>query len=233
MAGIFDFLRRTGKAITAENVEAKARDVGAEISEKEALIASMRAGLTVQMLDGDRLGAHRIRHEEDELQALKLQKAELEATARELRASEAAAAVDGQWQIAAQKGRAYVAAAAALTATIVTVVAAARVLLAAHADFAAAVPVKARDWEVNRIPGTLARLIGIELYVRSERAIRPPEGVSYSPFELRQNPELNSIEGAVDLQVQLGLRGRTALRAAAQDDNEPAPVQANQAAEAR
>jgi hypothetical protein len=100
--GILDFWK--GKAITADNVEAKARDVGVEVSEKETTIAKMRAELSTQVLGGDHLGAHRIRHEEDELAALRLTKTELEASARELRVIEAEAELEAQHKIAVERG---------------------------------------------------------------------------------------------------------------------------------
>lgn len=103
-----DWFKRKGQEMTAENVEAKAHEVGAEIAEKESVIATMRAELSTKVLDGDHLAAHRIEHDEHELNALKLTKTELEAKARELRAREADEVVRKAWEDSDAEGTALI-----------------------------------------------------------------------------------------------------------------------------
>ncbi len=164
--GIVDFFKRTGNAYTAENVQAKAREVGAEISEKESVVAKMRAELPNQVLDGDHLGAHRIEHEERELNALKITKAELEAKARELRASEAATGIDAQWKGAEEKGRQLEQAGAEYDKLIADAGLAGRKLVELDAAFRASLPARARDWQqelfASYVTAQLSRLGGVK-----------------------------------------------------------------------
>ena len=106
--GVIDFFTRSGKQITIENLEAKTRDLDATISAKETEIANMHAGLSVQVLDGDLLGGQRIAHEENNLRVLRITKAELETTARELRAREAAEVVRKAWEDSDAEGTALI-----------------------------------------------------------------------------------------------------------------------------
>jgi hypothetical protein len=153
--GVLDFFKRTGKAITIENLEAKTRDLDATISAKEGEIANLRADLPAKVLEGDHLAAHRIEHEERELNALRLTKAELEAKARELRASEAAAELEAQHKIAVEKARQLEQAGTDLVKLIASVGPAAEKLFALDSDFRAAVRLKAKDWEEGRFASSL------------------------------------------------------------------------------
>jgi hypothetical protein len=204
-----DWFKRKGQEMTAENVEAKAREVDAEIAEKEAVIATMRAGLPTQVLDGDHLAAHRIEHEERELNALKLTKAELEAKARELRASEANAELVADWKRAEEKGRAIPA--AALTAAIVTLVEKAQAVLDADANFRDAVPSKARDWEQWHFAGNLMHVITLELYARTKGRLRAPRGVIDSS-DIVATTRLASIEGALEEHIAMAFKARSSTQ---------------------
>ncbi|MGC2303518.1 hypothetical protein [Candidatus Binatus sp.] len=138
--GILDFFKRTGKPITAEAVEAKARDVATEIATKELTIGKLRADLPGQVLDGDNLAAHRIEHEEREIRALQVTKTELEAKARELRIFEAFSEEISRFEAAAENGRECATLAKALIAAIIPVADAARAVLAANAKFVSSIP---------------------------------------------------------------------------------------------
>ena len=66
--GVLDFFKRTGKAITIENLEAKIGEMNRTISARKPRSRICALDLTGQVLDGDRLGAHRIEHEEREIE---------------------------------------------------------------------------------------------------------------------------------------------------------------------
>ena len=166
--GILDYFKRTGKAITSENLEAKIAEVAASISAKEAEIERMREELPAKVLEGDHLGAHRIEHEEHEIKALQIAKSELETKLVEVRESEAIAELEAQCDVADEKLRKCEEAARAFVEAFETIIPAARVLFKAHADFVAAgIDGHTRAWEVDRnIAESFCDLVACELYLR-------------------------------------------------------------------
>src|SRR6202042_2300735 len=93
---------------------------------------------------------------------------------------------------------------AELTKVIAGIWPVARKLLALEADFRTAVPLKSPDWDQFRFTQSLMALIGIELYVHSNGALRP-SGLIDPPYQLSQNP-LSSIVGALREHIAMGFK---------------------------
>lgn len=168
--GILDYFKRTGKPITSENIEAKIGEVAASIVAKEGEIAKMREELPARVLDDDNLAVHRIEHEEREVHAFKIAKAELEAKLVEVRESEAIAELEAQCDVADEKLRKCEEAARAFVEAFETIIPAAKALFKAHADFAAAdFNGHTRGWAVDRnIAESFCDLVACEIYLRLE-----------------------------------------------------------------
>ena len=202
--GVFDFFKRTGKPITADNLEAKAREVAAQISKKESAIAKLRAELPGQVLDGDNLAAHRIEHEEREIRALQVAQTELEAKARELRVFEDYSERISQWDVATEKGRECETLAKALMSAIAPVRAAAQTLRAANAEFVASVPMSRLNFE------NLAQRVSVDLGRMVALAVEDPD----------------TFESAIASLVDLCVANAESLRDQRGNNEEPAPKQA-------
>jgi hypothetical protein len=188
---VTDWFKKKGKEITAENLEAKASEVAAEIAVKEATITEMRAALPGQVLDGDHLAAHRIEHEEREIRALKIAQAELEAKVVEVRESEAIAGMEAQCNVAEEKEQKCEEAARAVAKAIEALVPAAIVLFDAHQDFVAAVgDPHTGNWGVrDPIADDFCDLISLEFYLRSKGAIKATPHVSKPAYGGNGNGE--------------------------------------------
>lgn len=202
--GVLDFFKRTGKPITAEAVEAKARDVASEIATKESTIAKLRAELPGQVLDGDNLAAHRIEHEEREIRALQVTKIELEAKARELRVFEAYSGQISRFEGAAENGRECATLAKALIVAIIPVADAARSVLAANAKFVSSIPMPRVNLgkAAEQLLANLDRLVVFAL----------------------EDP--GALEGAIASTIGLCVANAESLRERRGNNEEPAPKQA-------
>ncbi len=204
--GILDFFKRTGKPITAEAVEAKARDVATEIATKELTIGKLRADLPGQVLDGDNLAALRIEHEEREIRALQVTKTELEAKARELRNFEAFYEEISRFEAAAENGRECATLAKALIAAIIPVAGAAGAVLAANAKFVSSIPItQSQPWESSGV-NSLSDLDRLVVF-----ALEDP----------------GALEGAIASTIGLCVANAESLRERRGNDEEPAPNPGN------
>jgi hypothetical protein len=201
--GVLDFWK--GKAITIENLEAKTRELDAAISAKETEIANMHAGLSVQVLDGDLLGGQRIAHEENNLRVLRITKAELEASARELRAREAAEVVRKAWEDSDAEGTALIEQCRVVEGMLDALAPALLKLIDCEGRHRKSIPIKASDFNPGAFLNRLPMSVAFRIQLKTNDALQINRAVNSYQIE---NGRFADLVALAQERVAMGRKGR-------------------------
>jgi hypothetical protein len=205
MAGIATWFRRGEKQLTIENVDAKTSEIDGAISAKEGELTNMRADLSVQVLDGDLLGGQRIAHEENNLRVLRITKAELEATARELRARDAAEVERKAWEDSDAEGTALIEQSRVVEGLLDALAPALLKLIDHEGRHRKSIPTIASDFNSLSFLGRLPKLVAWRIQLKTNDALQIDRAVNSYQIE---NGRLGDLVALAKERVAMGRKGR-------------------------
>ena len=209
---ILDFIRAKFGADQPDSVALTRalEDLDLRISKNRISTQALEQALPATVIRSIDAGAT----ERRKLAALQSEHAALVATAdatrRELAEAhirEKAADLEKAWAAAEEKVRALESAGEQLTAAIDAIVEAATAVLRADADFRPSVPAPPADWSPDSLAANLTHRISVELYIKTNGALRRPAGVFETAYQLAQDPRA-TIRGAIREHIGIAFKGR-------------------------
>jgi hypothetical protein len=164
-------------------------------------------GAVIRSIDAGATERRKLAALESEHGALVATAAAIRSELAEAQARESEEALAKAWAEAERKGNALKAAGEELTTAIAAMVEKARAVLRADEDFRPAVPETTAEWKQLNFAGGLAHKIALELFIKSDGALRPRDGVWQSPYALSRDPRA-TVAGSIEEHVAIAFKGR-------------------------